>query len=120
MSQLKQTLDGDIAIEKNRFVLVGKDEEIRQRIIQNLKTWLEEVFTDKTKGIPWRQIIFQKGTPAATIENLIKNEILNTVGVIGLNSFAPIELNVGTRELTVTFSVQADNNPNLEIQETIP
>ena len=60
MSQLKQTLDGDIAIEKNRFVLVGKDEEIRQRIIQNLKTWLEEVFTDKTKGIPWRQIIFQK------------------------------------------------------------
>lgn len=111
MTQLKQDVDGDILFENNQFSLVEGEDEIRQRLIQNLKTFLGEWFLDTTIGVPYHQLIFVKDTPASVVEDLLKDEILNTVDVIGLNRFEPLDLDRGPRLLSVDFEVQTIFGP---------
>lgn len=105
MSQLKMTDAGDIQITGNRFSLVDRKAEIRQRLIQNLRTFFGECFLDTTLGVPYHQIIFEKGTPLSVIESVLIDEILKTLGVTNLVRFEPLDLDPGSRELSVTFEV---------------
>jgi len=104
MSQLKQTDDGDLAIENNSFSLVTESEEIRQRIKQNLQTFLGEWFLDTTLGVPYFQVVFDKNSPPSLIEDVFKAAILETEGVVELVEFTDLDLDSATRELTVDFS----------------
>lgn len=104
MSQLKQTEDGDIEIANNQFSLATGSEEIRQRLKQNLKTFLGEWFLDTTIGVPYFQIVFDKSSPSSLIDDVFKDAILKTKGVVEIVEFKELDLNVGTRELTVDFS----------------
>lgn len=119
MSQLEQDDDGDIKITNNQFRLVTGQAEIRQRLIQNLKTFLEEWFLDSTIGLPYFQLIFVKGTPTSIISDYFKNEILNTVGVTELASFDPLDLETLTRELSVKFKALTPFG-EIAIEESIP
>jgi hypothetical protein len=105
MSQLSMTDDGDIYIENNRFKLVDRKAEIRQRLIQNLRTFFTEWFLDTTLGVPYHQVIFEKGTPISEIESLIIDEILKTNGVENLIEFKPLDLDPANRGLSVDFEV---------------
>jgi hypothetical protein len=105
MSQLKMTDAGDIQITGNRFSLVDRKAEVRQRLIQNLRTFFGECFLDTTLGVPYHQVIFEKGTPQSVIESLLIDEILKTVGVTNLIRFEPLDLDPATRVLTVDFEV---------------
>lgn len=106
MSQLKQTDDGDIAIENNKFVLVVGRDEIRQRVIQNLKTFLGEWFLDITLGVPYYQLIFVKDVAGEIKNALLQDEILSTVGITGLTKFDGIDLDPETREGSVDFEAR--------------
>ena len=119
MSQLAQDDNGDLLITNNKFSLVDGQQEVRQRLIQNLKTFLEEWFLDVNIGLPYLQLIFVKGTPANLIEDYFKNEIINTVGVTELKSFDPLNLVTATRELEVNFQVKTSYG-EAAIQESIP
>lgn len=118
MSQLSMTDDGDIYVEKNRFKLVDKKAEVRQRLIQNLRTFFAEWFLDKTIGVPYHQTIFEKGTPVSVIESVLIDEILKTKDVKNLLRFNPLDLDVATREMAVDFEVDSTFG-TIAIQETL-
>jgi hypothetical protein len=112
--------DNDIAIENNKFVLVNGDEEIRQRLIQNLQTFFQEWFLDLDLGIAYHQIIFKKGTAIEVIEDLFKDEIISTQGVQTLERFDPLDLDGFTRSLKVKFGVQTVNSTFITIERELP
>ncbi len=120
MSQLAQDDNGDIAIGNNKFSIVDQQAEVRQRLIQNLKTFLEEWFLDVNLGLPYLQLIFVKGTPANLISDYFKTEILNTLGVTELTKFDPLNLVAAIRELEVNFEVKTSYGEKaIKIQEGI-
>lgn len=122
MSQIKLNSDGDIDITGNKFSLTvhNSDEEIAQRLVQKLKFFFGEWFLDVTQGVPWFQIIFEKGTSPDIIEGIIKEAIIETEGVVTLDRFEPLEYDPKTRELTVVFDVTTINGENLPINEVLP
>lgn len=122
MTQLKMDDNNDIAIENNTFVLTenNSDEEIRQRLLQRLRFFLNEWFLDKAEGLPYFQTIFVKGTSPEIIEASFKDRIIGTDGVETLNTFEPIEYSAATREAKVVFDVTTINGNNLTINEVLP
>ena len=121
MTQLVQNNDGDIDITNNKFSLTSNnsDEEISQRLKQNLKTFLNEWFLDKTVGIPYLQIIFVKGTPVSVIEAAFKGAIISTDGVATIERFDDLDLDTATRKLTVDFDVTTINGNTVTISEVL-
>jgi len=117
MTQLKMDDNDDIAIENNSFVLTenNSDEEIRQRLIQRLKFFLDEWFLDKTEGLPYFQAIFVKGTSPDIIDAAFKDRIIGTRGVVTLDRFDPIEYSASTRTANVSFDVTTINSETLTI-----
>ena len=122
VTQLKMDDNDDLAIENNKFVLTSNnsDEEIRQRLLQRLRFFYGEWFLETTKGIPYFQAVFVKGTPPDIIEGIFKETIIATEGVVSLTRFEPLDFNTATRELTVDFDVQTINSDTLTINEAIP
>ncbi len=119
MTQLAMTNDGDLDISNNKFYLVNGKEEIRQRIIQNLKTFLGEWFLNTLEGVPYYQIIFEKNVPPDLVADSLKDVILGTIGVVELTRFEPLDLDPVTRALTVDFEVGTADGP-IVINEEIP
>lgn len=105
MSQFLQNDDGDLDVSMNGFSITDGQEEVRQRLIQRLKTFLGEWFLDTTIGVPYHQIIFQKAVPNSVVEDLFKSEILATTGVTELVSFPPLEFDPVSREMEMDFEV---------------
>jgi len=120
MSMLEQTDDQDIKITNNSFTLVESDNEIRQRLINRLKSFFREWFLDQTLGIPWFQLIFVKETPPSVIDTVLKDAILSTPGIIGFRSYTPLDLDVSSRQLQITFEVKTINSTTININEVIP
>ena len=122
MTQFKMDDNADIAIVNNTFVLTenNSDEEIRQKLIQRLKFFLGEWFLDITKGVPYFQVVFIKGTSPDVIESTFKDTIIGTDGISTLNRFDPIEYDASTREAKVNFDVTTINGNNLNINEVLP
>lgn len=113
------TDDGDIDFTDNTFSLVNGQDEIRQRALQNLRTFLGEWFLDLSIGVPYIQLIFQKGTPPNLIDALFKSEILLVKGVTGLKKFDPLDLDPATRSLTVNFEATTTEG-DVAILEVFP
>jgi hypothetical protein len=82
----------------------GAAQEVAQNISQRLRTFQGEWFLEITIGVPYLQQIFTKGIDAATVEGLLKREILSTPFVKALTSFT-LTLNNSSRVATCTFSV---------------
>lgn len=120
MSQLLQDDNGDIAIGKNKMSLVSGDDEIEQRVVQNLRTFFTEWFLDQTIGVPWFQIIFEKGVPDVLKEDTIKQEILKVDGVAQLTRFDPIDFDGATRVANLSFEVLTVNQQRINIEGEFP
>jgi len=120
VSQFTTTDDGDIAITSNNFTVEENEKVLtRQRLLQSLRTFLGEWFLDNSIGVGYFQFIFQKGTPPTLINDLFKNEIINTQGVVELSTFQPLDLNSGTRVLSLDFDVLTLDGV-LNIAESVP
>ena len=119
MSQLNMTDDGDLAIGNNQLTIVKEKEEIRQRLLQNLRTFLGEWFLDTTIGVSYYEVIFDKGMPEPLIADAFKDEILKTEGVTELREFKKLDLNSATRRLTVDFTVNTIFG-EIRLTETLP
>ncbi len=106
MSMLEQTSTGDIAIANNTFAIVDKNTEVRQRLLNELRSFFQEWFLDLTLGIPYIQLIFEKGTPPSVIDAIFKDKILGVPGVTELKTYEALDIDVGLRQLNVDFSVR--------------
>jgi len=113
---VKTTDSGDFEIVNNNIVLVTSSDEVRQKVLQNLRTFRGEWFLDTTIGVPWFQSILKKRPVPSVVESLIKLEILNTIGVIELLKF-DATLN-SSRQLEIDFTLRSQQG-EIQISEVI-
>lgn len=106
------TRENDLAIVNNRLVLSenNSDQEIQQRLMQNLQMFLGEWFLDITLGIPYLQLIFVKGVSPLIVSSSFREAILATDGIVGLERFDPVDYNPATRQIMINFVVRTVNN----------
>lgn len=117
MSDIKLDEDNDIFVENNDIVLITGTEEIRQRLLQNLKSFQGDWFLNLQNGVPYFQEIFRKDYDVEIISTVLKNTILNTLGVLELLNF-DIEIDDVLRTLKLDFDVNTYRG-ELSISETI-
>lgn len=116
MSSIKLNDNHDIDLTGNNMSLVSGPDEYRQKIIQRLKMFLGEWFLDESRGIPYIDSVFEKGTPANEIESVFIEQILSVQGVIRMLKF-DIEFSTN-RELSLDFTVQTLSG-TLNVNEVI-
>jgi hypothetical protein len=74
---------------------------IKQTIKTRLQMWLGEWVLNIRAGVPWEQNILVHGATLEQIESIFAKSILDTKGVVKLNSLSARR--AGSREVTVTF-----------------
>jgi hypothetical protein len=77
-----------------------------QAILTRLRLWLGEWFIDVTEGTPYQQAILGMHT-SATVEPAIRRRILNTQGVVSLESFNMVR-NPNERLATINATVNTE------------
>lgn len=117
MSDIRQTEGGDIEIENNTASLVGGADEVRQRIIQRLRTFRGEWFLDFSVGVPYYQDVLKKNPNPSTVAAVLQAAILGTLGVIELKEFSLDYDNA--RELIVDFKVLVFSGDIIQIIEGV-
>lgn len=90
------------------LVMVNDAHAVGQHIRQRLMTYEGEWFLDKEAGVPWFRGLLGGGYDPALAEAVIKAEVLDTDGVIEINSFS-VRFNREVRELSAfNISVMTD------------
>lgn len=84
--------------------LVNSTECVAQAVKTRLELWRGQWFLDSEEGTPWRQAVLGKHN-AEAYGLAIKQRILNTPGVRGINDFNAIT-SPETRKITVTVRIQ--------------
>jgi hypothetical protein len=103
-----KTTNNDFVIVNNNLVLVESREFVQQNLKQRLQTLLGECELDTSLGVPYIEEILGKRRQQSIVENILKDQILSTPGVIKLNSFS-LEFEESTRVLTVNFEVASES-----------
>jgi hypothetical protein len=106
MSDFLQTNDGDIAIVNNTASFVEGADEVAQRMTQRLRTFLGEWFLNQEIGVPYLQEVMKKNPNNTIVESVFKREIMDTPGVIGIDSFN-ISVDNATRVMTLTVKAKS-------------
>ena len=106
MSDIKLDSNNDIAVENNDILIITASEEVRQRLLQNLRAFKNDWFLNLEAGVPYFENVFRKDYSIEVINTILKDVILNTPGVIELLS---LETNIddSLRQLTVAFEVKS-------------
>ena len=99
----------DIYFTGGRSAVAEDTAQIAQAIRVRLQFFLTEWFLDITAGTPWYESVFVKPANIPQIENIIKDRILQTEGVVNLESFdmSYTQLKSGEippRTLSITFT----------------
>lgn len=94
--------NGDVTFVKGR-------EAIGQHVLMVLRTFLGESVYDTSAGVPYIQVIFQRGVAVATIEQVLSQVILNVPGVISIESFTINLLSPGSRTLTASAIITTED-----------
>jgi len=102
----KLTADGDIAIENGDFVFVRGIEAVQQDITMTLRTFFRETPYDRSVGVPWLEVIFERGVTIDAIRFILTNIIL---GVDGATDVLDLDVAIDreAREATITGRVKA-------------
>jgi hypothetical protein len=104
----KLDASGDIAIENGDFAFVTGIEAVAQDCVMTLRTFLGESVYDRSKGTPWLQVIFERGTPVANIIFILGNILQGVDGVTEVISLTPT-VDALNRRMTVTGRIRALN-----------
>jgi hypothetical protein len=98
-----QTATGDSTFGQGiANFFVNSAAAVAQLILTGLRLLEGEWFLDKTVGMPWLQKVIGPGAKVKPFYDLvIQNQILNTVGVVGIASYSS-NLNTQTRQLTIS------------------
>ena len=97
--------DMNLVIEGGDLVLTGNSpESVGQSIAQRLRTIKGEYYLDRTRGLPWFEMILRKNPNSHLVSTLFKTTILETNGVTKLNKFN-YYFDTKARIVNVTFTV---------------
>ena len=114
MSAFLLTAAGDYALVNGSMILTDNSttpgQEVLQQIRSNLRFFQGEYFLDTTIGIPYWQTLLKKGVSADVIEGIYRQAILDTDGVLQINSLT-LTLDNKNRIGTITFLVQTILGP---------
>lgn len=103
--QLALGPDGDLLVVNGQLQVVTGPESVLQEIGNRCQMWRGEWEFDPRQGIPFRDIIFAKGTPIVQILRIFRQVILDTPGVSEVTSITA-DANTSRRELTIRASVR--------------
>ena len=115
---IKLDANGDWDITNNQLQLVTGQDEIAQKISNRLKLFLGEWFLDVRLGVPWFSKILKKNPNPSEIEAILIQQIIETTGVVTLNSIE-LSLDNATRKLRVEFEAQTTDGI-LNFSEVVP
>lgn len=111
MSDLRLKEDTyELQITNGDLVLTSRNDAIRQHIVQRIKTFKGEWFLDADLGVPYYQEILKKNPNIQVVSSIFKNVILETPGVLELNSF-DLDYDGPTRKLFVNMQVLGVDGP---------
>ena len=91
----------DVVIENNDLKLITGVDGVAQVLRQRLRVFRGEWFLDTREGLPYFEEVLKKNPNPVTVDSLFKNEILNSPGIIELQSFL---LEINGRELSLKFT----------------
>ncbi len=100
--------NNDIVIENNALVLVTGQGEIRQLLLERLRTFLGEWMLNLSIGIPYFQDILRKRINANIIASTFKKEIRNTPGILEITQFS-LDFTNSERLLSVDFKARTQS-----------
>lgn len=118
MTDIALDTDGDLELSGNELVLIAGADEVTQRLRCRLRMIRGEWFLDEGRGVPFRELLWVKGTSLSRIASAIKREILTVSGVLELLSYDQI-FDSAARSLTVTFQVRATDGQIVEYSEVL-
>lgn len=98
-------VDGDVVIDNGDLLRVENADAIEQNISQRLKIYLGEFFLDQTVGIPYFQSILVKKANLAVVDAVLKDTIINTLGVLELIEFE-LDYDAQLRSLLLSFQAR--------------
>ena len=96
--------DYDLDLTNGDVTMITGPEAIAQDIQMGLRTWLGESIYDRSAGVPYLQVIFKRGTPIGTIEQILKEYIESRRGVIQVTEITVTLLDPMTRQLKLSGS----------------
>lgn len=99
-------LTGDIQLQENSIFFVEEVAAVVQEVSIKFQMFYGEFFLDTTLGMPWFQDILVKAPSFAVIQEVCKNCILQTPGILTLNSF-DLDLNAADRSAALSFNATA-------------
>jgi hypothetical protein len=78
-------------------------ETVAQAVLTRLRLWVGEWFVDQTEGTPYQQAVLGMHTQQL-VEPAMRQRILGTEGVIGIESFS-YSVNADTRQASINAVV---------------
>lgn len=115
--QLKLTA-GDLDISTGNFQYMDPEESLTQRVSTRLKTFLGEVFTNQSLGVPYFQQIFAGKNPRASVLNAgFVNPIVALDGVLRVQRIN-YEL-AANRKLNVVLVVAGEDGTVVDLTEVL-
>jgi len=107
--QIQLTADDDLDLSTGNLVVLGGADALAQRIRTRLQTFLGEVFTNLSIGVPYFQSIFQDKNPKVSVLNAgFVDPVVSLDGVDKVLS-VDYDLDGATRALSVTMRVQGED-----------
>ena len=110
--------DHDIFVTDSDLTLTDEENFIVQSLKIRLQFILSEWFLDTFAGLPYPDVIFERGTNISTIYTLYQKEILNTNGVQEIVELTLTPFN-DERRLQVNFTIKQDNDIVISEEITI-
>ena len=106
--QLKlDDITGDLAFENEKLVMIEGNQEIQQLLVSRLRTFLGEYFLNTDVGVPYFQVIFEKGVNPTVIYNIFVEKITQTDGILELSEL-DIDVDMATRSATVEIEAMSE------------
>ena len=109
----------DLVFTDYDFALVDDTRQIMQNLAIRLRFVLGEWFLDITQGIAYYEDIFRKNPNQIQIESALKQEIVNTRGIVEITSFEA-DFDKRKRIFSVKFSARSISGEDLLKELELP
>lgn len=112
-------VSNDLIFKDFDFALFDDTNQIMQNLAIRLRFILGEWYLDITQGVPYYEVFFRKAPNQIQIESILKEEIVNTRGIVELISF---ESNFDQRKriYSVKFSARSISGEELLKEMELP
>lgn len=87
------------------MIVADQANVVAQRLTIRLRTFLGEWFINTTYGVPYFERILRKGVNKTTVDNILREQILEEAGVLEIKSFSS-DFNAAARSYSCSFQVK--------------